>query len=607
MQKANSSRGPYVSTQLKEHRREVAKSLRNTMTNKPAVVFIHLDLGIGGAESLVLNFAKATLQPSKLNNFKSADGLTPLQSGSISIYTTHCSPTHCYDDVKPPNGPLFPFVKVCGSWIPRKLFFGGTALCSAFRMLYLTFRAIKENPLADVFVIDVLPTGVPYLVKYCNVKAGVLFYCHFPDQLLTRDTVNGEQEYCIVGNGSSNRGLMIRLLKHLRRWYRWILDKTEELTMSYSDLVVVNSLFTRAELEKTFPSLFLPRGEGSENSYGERIKVLYPAIESSLSREGERTKEHAVNSERALSKANVMGIVSLNRFERKKNVALLLHSYDLLLKKVSMGDITIKLPPLIIAGGYDPLNVENVEHLSELRTLADTILARHNLPRSKIHSPSSCRDSVTTATATQQDAVSIEFYLSVSNTKRKELLASASVLCYTPHREHFGIVPLEAMDAAVPVVAIRSGGPMETIVDGVTGILVDYEPIIPGQEGHNATVCGFADAIAKLISNPNKSAEMGRKGKERVHEIFGMETFRTQWWELLNEAQSRGKKRHDRFCSAYPSLEFSILRTLREMLIAFLFVLALTWSMRTFGLLENGRGLIGTLEVHYHRLIGDEQ
>ena len=467
-------------------------------------------------------------------------------------------------------------------------------------MLYLTYRAIKDNPQANVFVIDVLPTGVPYLVNYCNVRAGVLFYCHFPDQLLTMDTVNGEQGSSGGNNSSKNGGLMIRLLKYLKRLYRGILDKTEEVTMSYSDLVVVNSLFTRAQVEKTFPTLFLPRDD--ERDHGERIKVLYPAIESSLSRE----RANNSTDEMATNKYRTGPIVSLNRFERKKNVALLLHAYDLLQDRVSKGDLTMKLPPLIIAGGYDPLNVENVEHLAELRTLADTILARYNLPHSKVYSPSSDQDSTTTLATTQEGNASIEFHLSVSNTKRKQLLSTACVWCYTPHREHFGIVPLEAMDASVPVVAIRSGGPMETIVDGVTGILVDYEPIIVGQEKQSATVYGFADAIAKLISHPEQTAEMGQRGKERVHEIFGMETFRKQWWELLEEAQSRGRKRHDRICSSYPSLESSISRSLREMLIVFLLVVALTWTLRTCGMLEDDTGLIGTLKVHYRRIVGDE-
>jgi glycosyltransferase involved in cell wall biosynthesis len=82
-------------------------------------------------------------------------------------------------------------------------------------------------------------------------------------------------------------------------------------------------------------------------------------------------------------------------------------------------------------------------------------------------------------------------------TKRNQLLSSASVLCYTRHREHFGIVPLEAMDSGIPVVAIRSGGPMETIVNGVTGYLVEYS----GSETEStSTVTDEGTANSKMVN-----------------------------------------------------------------------------------------------------------
>ena len=127
-----------------------------------------------------------------------------------------------------------------------------------------------------------------------------------------------------------------------------------------------------------------------------------------------------------------------------------------------MGNIEIELPPLIIAGGYDPLNTENVEHFAELRVFADQILARFNLPPSTVVS-SSKSDSKDTSISDS----SISFHPSVSNKKRRQLLKSASVWCYTPHREHVGIVPLEDMDAAVSVVAIRSGGPRKLLWMGL--------------------------------------------------------------------------------------------------------------------------------------------
>ncbi|KAL7532273.1 hypothetical protein ACHAWF_004070 [Thalassiosira exigua] len=581
----------------------------------PHVVFIHLDLGIGGAESLVLNLAKATLPrdfgtEGNDNQFEEdespnrADALPQAQSGRVSLYTTHCSPTHCYDEVKPPDGPLSSYVHVRGSWIPRKLYVGGTAFCSALRMLYLTHRAVKENPLADVFVIDVLPTGVPYLSEYCHVNAGILFYCHFPDKLLTRDTVNGEAG----DNENKNRSGLFMQLKTL---YRWVLDTAEEWTMSYSDLVVVNSKFTRGEVEKVFPSLFHSQNSertiehatdvdvsSEERGDEERVKVLYPAIESSLAKQRRDSSKVAATP---TTNAQPTGpIVSLNRFERKKNIALLLHAYDLLLER-SFNEVVANLPPLVIAGGYDPLNVENVEHLAELRILADEILGRHGLPLSTVCSPTKSSPnggelegmigstSSNRYTNSQLHNASITFHPSISNAKRTKLLSCASMWCYTPHREHFGIVPLEAMDAGVPVVAIRSGGPMETVVDGETGYLVDYSP--PNRDsaatsaGENLTAKGFADAIQKLLSDPSQSQAMGQRGRERVDELFGMETFRKQWWELLREARKRGLERHVRARTSYPILGWSLMRYMGEMLWALFFAVLASWTLKWSGVL----------------------
>lgn len=77
-------------------------------------------------------------------------------------------------------------------------------------------------------------------------------------------------------------------------------------------------------------------------------------------------------------------------------------------------------------------------------------------------------------------------------------------------------------------------------MDGATGFLVDYAPIDGDDTRNNLTVRGFADAIAKVLLDPEKARIMGNSGRERVHELFGMETFRKQWWGLLNETEKRG-------------------------------------------------------------------
>ena len=52
------------------------------------------------------------------------------------------------------------------------------------------------------------------------------------------------------------------------------------------------------------------------------------------------------------------------------------------------------------------------------------------------------------------------------------LIAGCRLLAYPPIEEPFGLVPLHAMAHARPLAA-SLGGPAETVVDGVTGLLAD--------------------------------------------------------------------------------------------------------------------------------------
>ncbi|HYD35012.1 MAG TPA: glycosyltransferase [Vitreimonas sp.] len=67
----------------------------------------------------------------------------------------------------------------------------------------------------------------------------------------------------------------------------------------------------------------------------------------------------------------------------------------------------------------------------------------------------------------------VEFLGAVDDEKLHELYAGAKALLYPVEDEDFGIVPVEAMGHGVPVIAHRSGGPRETIQDGVSGVFFD--------------------------------------------------------------------------------------------------------------------------------------
>jgi glycosyltransferase involved in cell wall biosynthesis len=66
---------------------------------------------------------------------------------------------------------------------------------------------------------------------------------------------------------------------------------------------------------------------------------------------------------------------------------------------------------------------------------------------------------------------SVEFLGRVSNDAVRDLYRGAQAVLM-PGEEDFGIVPVEAQACGRPTIALAAGGALETIEDGVTGVLV---------------------------------------------------------------------------------------------------------------------------------------
>lgn len=67
----------------------------------------------------------------------------------------------------------------------------------------------------------------------------------------------------------------------------------------------------------------------------------------------------------------------------------------------------------------------------------------------------------------------IEFLGEISDERKNVMMAGAKGFVFASKDEDFGIIPVESMMAGTPVIAQRSGGPLETIIEGETGLFFD--------------------------------------------------------------------------------------------------------------------------------------
>lgn len=346
----------------------------------------------------------------------------------------------------------------------------------------------------DVFVVDQLSACVPLLRWLWPRHQRVLFYCHFPDQLLARRDEKG-------------------VLGLAKRLYRSPFDWLEGWSMGASDRVVVNSRFTKGVVERVFGS----------GTLGE-LRVVYPCVNT-------EAEVGDVHDEKPLWEGKKV-LVSINRFETKKDLGLALKAYE------GLGLELRRSARLVIAGragmfrkkanadnaytgGYDARVSENVQYHKELESLAQSLGLSHATGRS-----------VPTALAIPAD-VDVLFLLSIPGPFKSTLLRNARLLIYTPTNEHFGIVPVEAMQHGVPVLAANTGGPLETVLDGKTGWLRDVQDV-------NA----WTDVMRRVMDDENAKelSIMGQNGKQRVRTEFSRSKMSERLdGEIQEMMQSRRK------------------------------------------------------------------
>ena len=81
----------------------------------------------------------------------------------------------------------------------------------------------------------------------------------------------------------------------------------------------------------------------------------------------------------------------------------------------------------------------------------------------------------------------------IEHDKLIDLYANCKGFIATAKDEDFGMTPVEAMASGKPVIAANEGGYKETVIDGVTGMLID-----------DINADKLVEAIKKMGENPQK-------------------------------------------------------------------------------------------------------
>ncbi|HEX2658347.1 MAG TPA: glycosyltransferase, partial [Polyangia bacterium] len=349
------------------------------MTARPLrIAFLHPELGLGGAERLVVD-AALELQA---------------RGHAVTIFTA----THDRDRAFPETTDGSLQVRVHGARLPTRVAGRLQIACTIARVAWAAGALALAGDAFDVVVADLIPYGLPLLRGLRAAGLGsstkLVYYCHYPDQLLAPPRAG------------------------LYRLYRKPFDALEVPAMRAADRVICNSHFTARALA----------GLG-----GGDAAVVYPGVD---------IQKHAAVPE---LRGDETTVLVLGRFDRRKNVPLALDAVARLRATAPAAFARVRL---VVAGGLDPRQPEDAAVAAALTEQARRL---------------GIADKVT-------------LRASPSERERLDLLASSLCVLHAAIDEHFGLVPVEAMSAARPVVAVANAGPLETIVDGTTGFLRQPNP-----------------------------------------------------------------------------------------------------------------------------------
>lgn len=257
------------------------------------VLWLHPDLGIGGAERFLVDVVKSLHD----------------RNIDVDIVVNHYNEEYSFYDTK-----TFRIHKIA-SFIPRHIFNKFHAIFAYFKMSLLAIWCALHfrNKRIHTIVVDQVTTPLPVL-KWFFPESHLIFYCHFPDSLL-----------------SSQKNM-----------YRRLLHMIEDKCAAYADDIFVNSKFTQMRAQVQF-------------SVSKELRVVYPFV----------AKQQESNN--VIFDLDVPVFLSINRLDPTKKHELAILSTDILNKRFGIPS------KLVIIGGYDKRIHKQVKYKHLLEQLANDL------------------------------------------------------------------------------------------------------------------------------------------------------------------------------------------------------------------------------------------
>ena len=407
-------------------------------------------------------------------------------------------------------------------------------LLAHLRQLHLTYHLLRSSASNyDVYFVDQLSTCIPALRLLAHKR--VVFYCHFPDKLLA----NGE---FVEGNMTKRGGL-------LKRAYRVPMDWLEDITIReppcprfvcHRTEGIQGTRMSSLPIQASLPGYSRPTSPVSHRNH---VSCIQASISVRTSGRMVMRMKTSLRFHRACSFSCTLSVsytvfrdrptvLSFNRFEKKKNVALAIDAFALFKQQLTTVETqnSLRNPRLVVGGGYDPRVEENMMTLVSLVDRAKAASLTYT-----IITPPSSKTTIPPFNMTHKNP-DVIFLLNFTTSQRAALLSASSTLAllYTPANEHFGIVPVEAMSSGLPVLACNSGGPTESVIDDPPHLRTGWL--------RAPDAASWAAALLEIAElSPDERSALAGRARARAREHFGMEAMGRKLESALVEAVKMGR------------------------------------------------------------------